>query len=43
MADPRVEEVMVNGPDEVYLSGADGEIPADELVRFASERALGVM
>jgi pilus assembly protein CpaF len=38
MADPRVEEVMVNGPDEVYVERA-GRIERTE-VRFASERAL---
>jgi pilus assembly protein CpaF len=38
MADPRVEEVMVNGPDEVYVERA-GQIEATD-VRFGSERAL---
>jgi len=38
MADPRVEEVMVNGPDEVYIERA-GRIERTE-VSFASERAL---
>jgi pilus assembly protein CpaF len=38
MADPRVEEVMVNGPDEVYLERG-GRIERTS-VRFASERAL---
>ena len=38
MADPRVEEVMVNGPDEVYVERA-GRIERTE-VRFGSEREL---
>jgi pilus assembly protein CpaF len=38
MADPLVEEVMVNGPDEVYVERA-GRIEPTR-VRFASERAL---
>jgi pilus assembly protein CpaF len=38
MADPRVEEVMVNGPDEVYVE-REGRI-ARTGVRFDSERAL---
>ena len=38
MADPRVEEVMVNGPDEVYVERA-GRIERTE-VRFDSERSL---
>jgi pilus assembly protein CpaF len=38
MADPMVEEVMVNGPEEVYVE-RDGRIERTE-VRFASERAL---
>jgi pilus assembly protein CpaF len=38
MADPRVEEVMVNGPQEVYIERA-GRIEPTE-VRFASEQAL---
>ena len=38
MADPRVEEVMVNGPDEVYVERA-GRIERTD-VRFGSERAL---
>ncbi|HSJ18148.1 MAG TPA: CpaF family protein [Solirubrobacterales bacterium] len=38
MADPQVEEVMVNGPDEVYVERA-GRIERTE-VRFGSERAL---
>jgi pilus assembly protein CpaF len=38
MADPRVEELMVNGPDEVYVERG-GRIERTE-VRFDSERAL---
>ncbi len=38
MADPMVEEVMVNGPEEVYVERR-GRIERTE-VRFASERAL---
>jgi pilus assembly protein CpaF len=38
MADPRVEEVMVNGPDEVYVERG-GRIEHTP-VRFDSERAL---
>jgi pilus assembly protein CpaF len=38
MADPRVEEVMVNGPDEVYVE-REGRIERTG-VRFDSERAL---
>ena len=38
MADPMVEEVMVNGPEEVYVERG-GRIERTE-VRFASERAL---
>jgi pilus assembly protein CpaF len=38
MADPMVEEVMVNGPEEVYVERG-GKIERTE-VRFASERAL---
>jgi pilus assembly protein CpaF len=38
MADPLVEEVMVNGPDEVYVERA-GRIERTP-VRFPSERAL---
>ncbi|MGH2993332.1 MAG: CpaF family protein [Solirubrobacterales bacterium] len=38
MADPRVEEVMVNGHDEVYVERA-GRIERTE-VRFVSEQAL---
>jgi pilus assembly protein CpaF len=38
MADPRVEDVMVNGPDEVYVERA-GRIERTD-VRFSSERAL---
>jgi pilus assembly protein CpaF len=38
MADPRVEEVMVNGPDEVYVERA-GRIERTD-VRFASEGEL---
>jgi pilus assembly protein CpaF len=38
MADPRIEEVMVNGPDEVYVERA-GRIERTE-VRFGSEREL---
>jgi pilus assembly protein CpaF len=38
MDDPRVEEVMVNGPDEVYIERA-GRIERTD-VRFVSERAL---
>jgi pilus assembly protein CpaF len=38
LADPEVEEVMVNGPDEVYVERA-GRIEPTE-VRFASEQAL---
>jgi pilus assembly protein CpaF len=38
LADPRVEEVMVNGPDEVYVERR-GRIERTQ-VRFASEQAL---
>jgi pilus assembly protein CpaF len=38
LADPAVEEVMVNGPAEVYVERA-GQVERTE-VRFASERAL---
>ncbi|HYU61854.1 MAG TPA: CpaF family protein [Solirubrobacterales bacterium] len=38
LADPEVEEVMVNGPDEVYVERA-GRIEPTE-VSFASEQAL---
>jgi pilus assembly protein CpaF len=38
LADPAVEEVMVNGPAEVYVERA-GQLKRTE-VRFASERAL---
>jgi pilus assembly protein CpaF len=38
LADPEVEEVMVNGPDAVYVERG-GRIEATE-VRFESERAL---
>jgi pilus assembly protein CpaF len=38
LADPAVEEVMVNGPAEVYVERA-GQVKRTE-VRFASERAL---
>jgi pilus assembly protein CpaF len=38
LADPQVEEVMVNGPDEVYVERG-GRIEPTE-VRFASEQAL---
>jgi pilus assembly protein CpaF len=38
MADPRVEEVMVNGPDEVYVERG-GRIERTQ-VRFESEREL---
>jgi pilus assembly protein CpaF len=38
LADPEVEEVMVNGPDVVYVERRGKIEPAD--VRFESERAL---
>jgi len=38
LADPAVEEVMVNRPDEVYVERRGGIEPTG--VRFASERAL---